>query len=190
MNKEQGDKLLRAARGAISSRFGKEFKITDEFRQEFKEKAGCFVTLTSNGGLRGCIGNIEPAYPVYEGVMKNALNAAFRDPRFFPLAEDEFSAVLIEISILSRPQNLDYGNAEELLQKLKPGRDGVILSKGGCAATFLPQVWEQIKNPEDFLSHLCVKCGLQPDEWKKGDLKVEVYSVNSFDEKQIAFWAG
>jgi AmmeMemoRadiSam system protein A len=166
-------------------------EIASEFPSAFTEKRGSFVTLTlKEGGLRGCIGNIEPVYPVYEGVMKNALNAAFRDPRFFPLAENEFSETSIEVSVLSEPQNLDYKSGDELIQKINPGKDGVIISKGGCAATFLPQVWEQIKNPEDFLAHLCVKCSLQPDEWKKGDLNVDIYSVDSFDEKQIAFWAG
>jgi AmmeMemoRadiSam system protein A len=167
------------------------FEKASGFPSGFTEKKGSFVTLTlKEGGLRGCIGNIEPVYTVYEGVMKNALNAAFRDPRFFPLAENEFSAVQIEISVLSEPKNLDYKSGGELIQKLNPGKDGVIISKGRCAATFLPQVWEQIKNPEDFLAHLCVKCGFQPNEWKKGNLDVGVYSVDSFDEKEIAFWAG
>lgn len=148
----------------------------------FLENRGCFVTLTIEGTLKGCIGHIEPIQPLYLDVLENAVSAAFEDSRFYPLEEEELSGIKIEVSVLSLPEPLEYQNADELLTKLRPGEQGVILQKGYYGATFLPQVWEQLKNPEDFLSHLCVKAGLEPEEWKKGGLTVKTYEAEVFEE--------
>jgi AmmeMemoRadiSam system protein A len=152
---------------------------------ELKEGRACFVTLTIGGQLRGCIGHIEAIQPLYKDVIENAASAAFDDPRFPPLDKSELDEIGIEVSVLGKPVDLDYKNADDLVKKLRPGKDGVILRKGAYGATFLPQVWDEIRNPEDFLSHLCAKAGLDSDDWRKGDLKVQTYSVEAFSESEI-----
>jgi len=148
------------------------------------EKRACFVTLTIQKQLRGCIGHIEAFQPLYKDVIHNATAAAFGDPRFPSLSEDELEEVKIEISVLTVPTMLNYKNVADLIKKLRAGKDGVILRLGAYHATFLPQVWEQLKKPEDFLSHLCAKAGLDSYEWRKGKLEIKTYSVESFEESE------
>jgi len=143
---------------------------------------GCFVTLTKSGQLRGCIGNILPAGPLYKAVLENARNAALRDPRFSPVTKDEASRIHIEISILTEPEPLAFASSEELLAKLQPYRDGVVLKIGQHAATFLPQVWEQLPDKTQFLEHLSAKAGCTPDAWRGKDVSVSIYRVESFEE--------
>ena len=143
---------------------------------------GTFVTLTIKGELRGCIGSLEGREPIVDGVRHNAVNAAFHDPRFRPLGRQELDKVTIEVSILSEPQPLAYTDGEDLLGRLRPGTDGVIIRKGYASATFLPQVWEQLPDKEEFLTHLCLKAGLAPDAWRRGDLEVLTYQVQYFEE--------
>jgi len=140
------------------------------------------VTLTIGDNLRGCIGHITPQETLFEGIKINAINAAFRDPRFSPLSKKEWERVKIEISVLTDPEELPYEDAPDLLNKLRAGVDGVILKKGYYQATFLPQVWEQLPKKEDFLGHLCVKAGLDRDDWKKEKLEVSTYQVQAFME--------
>ncbi|MFP4656320.1 MAG: AmmeMemoRadiSam system protein A [Candidatus Woesearchaeota archaeon] len=146
------------------------------------EKRGTFVTLTINGDLRGCIGHIEPVQPLYIDVIENACSAAFRDPRFPPLNIDEVSDIIIEISLLTVPEELEYKDADDLLMRLEPGRHGVILSKGYRSSTFLPQVWGQLPDKKKFLSHLCMKAGLPPDAWKNEFPQIKVYEAEHFSE--------
>jgi AmmeMemoRadiSam system protein A len=176
--------LLKLARSAIASDLntGTPLEMPDHPSPAVKEKRGCFVTLHKRGVLRGCIGIIEPMKPLMKGVEENAVNAAFRDPRFPPLQIDEFNDVDIEISVLTSPEPLDFKNPEDLKQKLKPGVHGVILSKGWHRSTFLPQVWEQLPDPEDFLSHLCQKAGMKKDCWRDKNIEVKVYQVEYFSE--------
>jgi AmmeMemoRadiSam system protein A len=161
-------------------------ELSDTLPKSLTEEKGSFVTLMLDNKLRGCIGHILPVQPLFKDIMENAISAAFSDPRFFPLTEDEYSKIEIEISALSIPNKLVYKDSDDLIKRLKPEVDGVIVEKNGYSATFLPQVWEQIRDSEDFLSHLCLKAGLNPYEWKVGDLDVQIYSVESFDEKQFA----
>jgi len=149
------------------------------------EKRATFVTLTAEGLLRGCIGHLEAINPLYRDVIENAVAAAFQDPRFPPVVAFELEEIGIGISVLTPTQKLLYEGHKDLIQKLKPLEHGVILKKGGRGATFLPQVWEQIKDPEDFLCHLCAKAGLEPKEWKKGNLDVLTYTVESFEESEM-----
>lgn len=141
----------------------------------FKKKRGCFVTLEKHGELRGCIGNIGPDLPIDEAVIKNAVSAAFQDPRFPPLEKEELNEVEMEISLLSLPKRLEYKDANDLLAKLTH-RDGVIIEKNGYGATFLPQVWEQLPDKKDFLKQLCRKAGLPRDAWQEG-MTVHTYKV-------------
>ncbi len=148
-----------------------------------KENRGTFVSLHKKGDLRGCIGNIEPSKTIYDGVKDNAKHAAFKDPRFKPLSYDELGETSIEVSILTQPQRLDYTDPDELIGKIRPGIDGVIVEKEIHRATFLPQVWDQLKDPRLFLAHLCMKAGLSSEEWKSGELKVFTYQVQLFEEE-------
>ncbi|HDR14856.1 MAG TPA: AmmeMemoRadiSam system protein A, partial [Desulfobacteraceae bacterium] len=117
-----------------------------------------------------------------EGVRQNAVNAAFEDPRFPPLKKEEFDGIKIEVSVLTDPVTLEHRGGRDLLEKLQPGLDGVIIRKGGRQATFLPQVWEQLPEKETFLSHLCLKAGLPANAWSSGDLEVLTYRVQAFEE--------
>lgn len=185
LSETQGELLLSEARRTISSRLsGKKgpFGESKDLPAIFNEKRGTFVTLTIHGGLRGCIGHIIPQESLIEGIRENAVNAAFRDPRFRPLTQDEWKDVHIEISILTEPETLSYTDAKDLLGKLRPGIDGVIIKKGFHQSTFLPQVWDQLPDKRDFLNHLCLKAGLDGDAWKKGDLEVSTYQVQAFEE--------
>ena len=152
--------------------------------QIFQAQCGTFVTLKIQGQLRGCIGNLTATESVLEGVKRNAINAAFHDPRFASLTAAELDQTDIEISILTIPQRLEYCDSQDLIHKLRVNVDGVILRKGKASATFLPQVWEQLPRPEDFLSHLCQKAGLSPDAWKRSKLEILTYQVQSFEEEQ------
>jgi AmmeMemoRadiSam system protein A len=184
LTEEEGRRLLSLARKTVEeSLFHRK---TDEVDAKgcpaFNEKRGTFVTLTIEGSLRGCIGHIIPQETLIEGVRINAINAAFKDPRFRPVSPKEWERVKIEVSILTDPAPLEYSDAEDLLRKLRPGVDGVILKKGFHQATFLPQVWEQLPEPEEFLMHLCFKAGLDENEWKKGELDISTYQVQAFHE--------
>ena len=191
---DEGKFLLKLAKSTIAERLGipfdkesGEIKFSDQsFNDKFlNEKKGVFVTLHLNGSLRGCIGNLEPRETILQGVINNSINAAFYDPRFSPLSMDEFSGIDIEVSILSRPEKLEYSDGKDLVSKLEPGVDGVIISKGRAGATFLPQVWDQLPDAGSFLSQLCKKAGLPADEWEKGDLDVKIYHVQYFNEKPL-----
>ncbi len=181
----QGQLLVRLARATIAKELGISEHNGLEYGFEepiFKEKLGVFVTLKIKGQLRGCIGSLSGEESIYAGVKRNAVNAAFNDPRFSQLTPDEFSRVDIEVSILTKPQALQYKDGNDLLNCLRPNVDGVIIRKGIACATFLPQVWDQLPQPENFLSHLCNKAGLNMDSWKDGDLEVETYIVQKFQE--------
>ncbi len=147
------------------------------------EDGAVFVTLTKSGQLRGCIGSLAAIEPLAEGVRRNAVNAAFHDYRFAPLTAAELPELHIEVSVLSEPQPLTATDADDLVRRLRPGVDGVILQgPNGEQATFLPQVWQQLKRPELFLDHLCRKAGLPGDAWRSGRLRVFTYQVQSFEE--------
>lgn len=184
-NKENKKFLLNLARKSIEYFMEKrELMNVDEKKimDNLKEKKGVFVTLEKNGMLRGCIGNIQPVEPLYMGVLKNSIAAAFYDPRFYPLQHDELKDIKIEVSILSEPEKIEYKNSNDLLKKIKTGKDGIIIKLGNRSATFLPQVWEKIKHKEIFLTELCLKAGLKPDEWKKSRMEVYKYNVVCFKE--------
>ncbi len=148
----------------------------------FKEIAGTFVTLHINNRLRGCIGNIISDIPIIEGVKNNAIKAAFKDPRFSPLTKEELDKTKIEISLLTQPKPLIYEDSNDLISKLEENKDGVILRKEIKSATFLPQVWEQLPNPKQFLSHLCAKAGLLPNAWLTDKPDIFVYTAEHFEE--------
>jgi len=141
-----------------------------------------FVTLTVDGDLRGCIGALEPYQSLAADVCEHAVAAALEDYRFPPVQEKELARIQIEVSRLTIPVTLDYKDPADLLTKIRPGVDGVILRDGIRRATFLPQVWEKIPDPVDFLANLCYKMGAAPDTWKRNHLDVLIYQVQEFHE--------
>ncbi len=188
--REKGRWLPRLARQSILEAFGANLPAAERRSLEaelkdpvFSTRAGTFVTLTREGRLRGCIGNLAPTDTILEGVRRNALHAAFHDPRFSPLASDELDSTRIEVSVLSIPQKLAFRGPQELLALLHPGRDGVVLKRGSASATFLPQVWQQLPRAEDFLGQLCLKAGLTRSAWKEPGMEVETYRVQVFEEE-------
>jgi AmmeMemoRadiSam system protein B/AmmeMemoRadiSam system protein A len=187
LKKNQGQALIQLARQTISERLGKTSISVDPRTladSAFQDHRGTFVTLTINKQLRGCIGNLDATESILAGIKRNAINAAFHDPRFSQLKAHELDQVDIEISILTEPKRLEYGNSKDLLSKLRVHVDGVILRKGSASATFLPQVWEQLPRPEQFLSHLCMKAGLPGDDWEKSRLEILTYQVQYFEEEK------
>jgi AmmeMemoRadiSam system protein A len=176
--------LVQFARSVIQEALdkGKKIPTPENVSPVVHEKRGCFVTLHQRGNLRGCIGTIEPELELISGVEENAVNAAFRDPRFSPLRAKELSSIDIEVSVLTVPERLKFEDGEDLKSQLKPGVHGVILSKGWQRATFLPQVWDQLPEKEIFLKHLCQKAGMGSRCWEDPEIVVEVYEAEYFSE--------
>jgi len=147
-----------------------------------REAGASFVTLTAHGQLRGCIGVLEPYQSLAQDVREHAVAAALEDPRFPAVTQDELNRIQIEVSRLTRPIPLEYKDSEDLLQKLHPHVHGVILKDGFRRSTFLPQVWEKIPDPAEFLNNLCSKMGASSDLWRRKHLDVLVYQVEEFKE--------
>lgn len=144
---------------------------------------GCsFVTLTVRGQLRGCIGSLEAYQSLAEDVREHAVAAALQDPRFPPVREEELNRIQIEVSRLTRPTPLQYTDIQDLLSKLCPHLDGVVLRDGFHRATFLPQVWEKIPDRAEFLSNLCYKMGADRELWRRKHMEVLTYRVEEFHE--------
>jgi AmmeMemoRadiSam system protein A len=141
-----------------------------------------FVTLTRMSQLRGCIGALEPYLPLAEDVREHTAGAALQDYRFPPVIPTELPEIKIEISRLTLPQPLEYTSPDDLLRLLRPEIDGVIVRDGFMRATFLPQVWQKLPDPAQFLGHLCQKMGVSPNLWRSKPLTVQVYQVEKFLE--------
>lgn len=147
------------------------------------KKQATFVTLTLHNDLRGCMGELEPQKPLYQSVIDNSLASAFLDPRFPPLSNAELQQIKIEISLLSPLQKVpSFTKLNQLLNYLKQKQPGLVIKKGNHQATFLPQVWEELPQPTEFLSQLCLKAGLPKNEWEKLDLEMKEYTVEKFKE--------
>jgi len=173
--------ILTAAR-AIGVRFkaGKRPEINlDTFAHELRTTAASFVTINLKGRLRGCIGSLKAHRPLAADVAWNAVSAGFEDPRFNELTVPEFRAAELEISILSNPAPLAFEDQDDLLSKLRPHQDGLILECRGKRGTFLPKVWEGLETPEKFLNGLKVKAGLPSDHWAD-DVKIWRYTTETF----------
>jgi len=147
-----------------------------------REQGACFVTLTYQGYLRGCVGALDPYQSLADDVREHAVAAAFQDYRFPPVQANEIKDIEIEISYLTRPKILNYVNPAELPEILRPNIDGVVVRDGMRRATFLPQVWEKIPDPEEFLEQLCMKMGASADLWRRKKLDVLTYQVEEFHE--------
>jgi AmmeMemoRadiSam system protein A len=185
LNENERKYLLKLAREAlVSSVNGKALPPFDqqEITSILRDPGASFVTLTIRGNLRGCIGALEPYQSLVADVQEHAMAAALQDYRFPPVQPEELSQIEIEISRLTTPQPLPYKTPQELVEKLRPGVDGVVLRDGMRRSTFLPQVWGTLPDPTEFLEHLCAKMGADPDLWKRKKLDVQVYQVEEFHE--------
>jgi AmmeMemoRadiSam system protein A len=181
---ELGEALLVLARGAIGTAFG--FAAADATNHPALDCPGAtFVTLTQDSELRGCIGSLEPKRSLRIDVGANALAAAFRDPRFPPLGRREFGTITVEVSLLSPQESLVFTGEGDLLQQLKPGVEGVVLQYGDKRATFLPQVWDMLPEPREFIAALKRKAELAEDFWSP-DVKVARYTVSKWKETGFA----
>ena len=158
---------------------------TQEYSAALQAAGISFVTLTRGGALRGCIGGLEARQPLAEDVWQHAYAAAREDPRFEPITPPELTEVRIEISRLTPARPLELP-PEQIPAALRPGSDGVILRRGLQRATFLPQVWEKVRDPELFLDMLADKAGLPRQAWRQGEVEVLVYQVESFEEEPLA----
>jgi AmmeMemoRadiSam system protein A len=152
---------------------------TTQYSAELQAKKATFVTLHRDKKLRGCIGILKPIRPLVEDVAYNAWAAAFTDNRFMPLSAKEFDDLDVHISILGIPEDVAFSSEDDLIQKLRPGVDGLILEEGINKGTFLPSVWESLTDPRDFLSHLKLKAGLPQDFWSD-QIKIKRYTVEEF----------
>ncbi len=138
--------------------------------EKLKQERACFVTLTIKGQLRGCIGNLNPVGPLYQGIIDNAISAAINDNRFEQVTEDELKSIDYEISVLTEPKKISYKDEKDLFNQIK--NKGVILKKGAYSSTYLPQVWEQVSDEMEFLTSLSMKVGLEQDAWKNMDIYI------------------
>jgi AmmeMemoRadiSam system protein B/AmmeMemoRadiSam system protein A len=177
---EAGRTLLAIARGAIEAKL--TGRASEACSSHWLEQPGAtFVTLTKSGVLRGCIGSLEATRALAEDAAQNALGAAFRDPRFAPLGMEEWPQCRVEVSLLSMPKPIRFAGEAELFAQLRAGEDGVILEADGRRATFLPQVWEDVRDPRAFLAHLVRKARL-PAETPLARCKVSRYRVVKWKE--------
>ena len=186
LSPEEKQTLLQIARQALEAGVrGEPLPALDRFAltSTLLAEGASFVTLTKGGDLRGCIGALEPYQPLAADVREHAVAAALEDYRFPNVRPSELGEIEIEVSRLTMPVPLEYTDSSDLLAKLRPGVDGVILRDGLMRrATFLPQVWEKIPDKAEFLANLCYKMGAAPDTWKRKHLEVLVYQVEEFHE--------
>lgn len=175
-----GRELLALARAAIAHHFDAE-QALPALTEALRQPAATFVTLTQNGQLRGCIGSLEAWRPLGEDVCENAVNAAFRDPRFSPLEASELARTRVEVSLLTPAEPMLFANEADALAQLRPDIDGLIFECHGRRSTFLPQVWEQLPEPLLFMAHLKQKAGFSLDFWHP-DVKLWRYGVRKWKE--------
>ena len=180
LSTERGQTLLALARAAIAHSLGLK-AATLEMPHWLQEPGASFVTLTQNGQLRGCIGSLAAHRPLGEDVRANAVAAALRDPRFPALTVAELARTRVEVSVLSPMQPLAFSTETDALAQLRPQVDGVVLEYGAHRGTFLPQVWEQLPAPKEFMAHLKSKAGLPASFWADG-VRLQRYTVDKWKE--------
>ncbi len=186
ITEEEGQGLVYLARKAIEEylKTGQIIDLKEVPFENWKKKGASFVTLENRhtGQLRGCIGSIIPFRPLYQDVISNAIAAATKDPRFVPVSLQELPDIRVKVSVLSFPEPLPYSSPEDLLNKIEPFKDGLILKYGNNQGTFLPDVWEEIPDKIQFMSHLCLKAGLPQDCWYVYPVEIYRYRTKVFSE--------
>lgn len=178
--------VLQIAKNAILTRFNDEYILNREELLEnypfLNSDGATFITLHYDGQLRGCIGSIIAHRALIEDIIHNSLSSAFNDSRFKPLTPDELSHITLEVSLLSEPKLLEYRDYNDLQNKIQPNIDGLILKYNGYQGTFLPQVWEQLPSPKEFLDHLSIKAGANPSIYTNHPI-IYRYQVDAIEEK-------
>ena len=160
IGKYHADFVVALVKTVIKSAFDKS-QMTINYPQVFDEIGACFVTLEKDGALRGCIGSILPNQPLINDIVQHAKDAAFKDPRFAPLRADEFGNIKVSVSLMSTPSRIQFKNEEDLLNQIVPYQDGIIIKDGNLQSVYLPSVWNEIPNKQEFLTSLKVKAGMQ-----------------------------
>lgn len=186
LSEKERTRLLLTAREAITSAVNRESLpdiLLEDLSAALTQDGASFVTLTIDGRLRGCIGIMEASQSLILDVQEHAVAAAMSDYRFTKVRSDELSQIKIEISRLTPLERLLFQDADDLTKALRIGVDGVLIKASGKQATFLPQVWEQLRDPVEFLTHLCMKMGALPDFWRDQPIDVYTYQVEKFEEK-------
>lgn len=181
LNDRQGGLLLAIARNAISQALGVAYPAPDANAAWLAVPGACFVTLTRQGELRGCIGSLEAHRSLLADVRHNAVAAALQDPRFAPLTAAELARTRIEVSLLSATEPIQFSDEGDALAQLRPGVDGVVFEFGYHRSTFLPQVWEQLPQPRQFMAQLKRKAGLPADFWSD-EARLSRYTVSKWKE--------
>ena len=179
-----GTELLRLARGSVEYGFIHREPMpveNDDLHPALAEPAATFTTLHRDGKLRGCCGTLEATHPLATDVTRSAFRAAFRDSRFEPVGEEEFDGIRLEVSVLSPLESIHVTNEAHLLDRVTPGTDGIVIVADGRRATFLPEVWEMLPDPHQFLAALKAKCGLADDYWSER-LEFQRYRTTSYAE--------
>lgn len=180
--------LLRLARRTIDKYLQNKniIQLEDsELTKTLLDKRATFVTLEKNHNLRGCIGDLEPQKSLYQSVIDNSLASAFLDPRFPPVEENELKNIIIEISVLSPLKKLQkFNSLIDFLQYLNNKKPGLFIKKGSLQATFLPQVWEELPEAKNFMTQLCFKAEMNPDEWQNLEMEIYEYRVEKFKDTQ------
>ncbi len=179
-----GEDLLRIARGSIEHGLVHKEPLPvqcDDLPRALTEPCATFTTLRQKGKLRGCCGTLEAVHPLARDVTRSAFQAAFRDPRFDPVCDDEFGVIRLEVSVLTPLEWMHVTDEADLLKRLTPGTDGLVIVADGRRTTFLPQVWETLPDPRRFLVALKAKCGLADDYWSE-QLEFQRYRTTSYAE--------
>lgn len=183
-DRDLGAALIATARGAIDAAFGRpEARVRPHAALD--RPGATFVTLKQDGELRGCIGSLEAHRLLAIDVRRNALAAAFSDPRFPPLVARELDVTTVEVSLLSPASRVEVADEEDLLARLEPGVDGIVLELGRRRATFLPQVWETLPDPRDFIGALKRKAGMPASFWSP-EMRVSRYTVSKWQQAEFA----
>lgn len=179
---EDGEKFLDLARNSVKTYFLNKEPEDSQLKEMFSKKQGVFVTLHKNMQLRGCIGYPEPVLPLYDAVIKAARSAAFNDPRFPPVSEDEIEDIKFEVSVLTVPEKVNVDEPDEYLKKVRIGKDGLII-KGYSSGLLLPQVAEEWNfNQQQFLECVSEKAGMEKDAWKNHQNEIYTFQAQIFSE--------
>ena len=183
MSTNPGKTLLPIARASISTALGRSLEVVED-ADWLQELGACFVTLTQDGRLRGCIGTLEARRPLLTDLKANAVASALRDTRFSPLTATELDRTEIEVSLLSPMQAMRFDSEAQALDQLQPGVEVVLLEFDRYRSTFLPQVWEQLPTASEFISHLKHKAGLPHGFWA-GGMRLSRYTVSKWRESEV-----